>query len=161
MEWKPVVFALAICLLYIPMVFMAVNTFFPKEPYNDCYNKYPYPAPAEGKAENRTLVEEYSRKMMECERAWLEEKTRYDGWKFIVVMVINILAALLMLLNLDKSIIFGLFFGVVITAFSATWRYMDSRSVVGFILLLVLFGIIIYFVNSRREILKDNKARKK
>jgi len=50
-------------------------------------------------------------------------------------------------MKFDKSIIFGLFFGVVITAFSATINYMESRSVIGFALLVFLFGLIIYFVN--------------
>ena len=47
--------------------------------------------------------------------------------------------------------LFVLFFGVVITAFSATIGYMESRSIPGFILLVLLFGIIIYFVSTRAK----------
>ena len=137
------VFAIAICLLYIPMVFMAVNTFFPEIPDNDCYIARPF---VEGdEAENI----KYNEEMRECEQAYSKEESRYDGWKFIVVMIINIIAAFVMLLKLDKSVVYGLFFGVVITAFSATIRYMESRSIPGFILLVLLFGMIIYFVSSR------------
>ena len=151
MNWKKIVFAVAICLLYIPMVFMAVTTFFPKTPVNECYMDYKYPVIAEGKEVNQTQLDEYNREMRECELSFESERTKYDGWKFIVMIILNIIAAFVMLLNIDKSIIFGLFFGVTITAFTATIRYMESRSVIGFGLLVVLFGIIIYFVNSRKN----------
>ncbi len=148
MDWKKIVFAIAICLIYIPMVFMAVNTFFPKAPVNECYIDYKYPViAAENKEINQTQLDEYNRKIRECEISFDSERTKYDGWKFIVIMIVNIIATLFMLMKFDKSIIFGLFFGVVITAFSATINYMESRSVIGFALLVFLFGLIIYFVN--------------
>ena len=147
MDWKKIVFAIAICLIYIPMVFMAVTTFFPKTPVNECYVDYKYPIAAEGKELNQTQLDEYNRNMRECEISFESERTKYDGWKFIVIMIVNIIATLFMLMKFDKSIIFGLFFGVVITAFSATINYMESRSVIGFALLVFLFGLIIYFVN--------------
>ena len=142
MDWKKIVFAIAICLLYIPMVFMAVNTFFPETPKNTCRNFYPVD-------KNMTVLqsEQYNQDMQECEENYDEQRTKYDGWKFIVIMIINIIAALFMLMKLDKSIIFGLFFGIVITAFTATINYMESRSIIGFALLVFLFGLIIYFVN--------------
>lgn len=142
MDWKKIVFAIAICLIYIPMVFMAVNTFFPQTPRNACYELYPI---------ERNLTEpskvEYNEEMRQCEEDYREQRTKYDGWKFIVIMIISIIAAFVMLIKLDKSIIFGLFFGVVITAFTATINYMESRSVIGLALLVFLFGLIIYFVN--------------
>ena len=165
MEWRKVVFAIAICLLYIPMVFMAVNTFFPDAPTNDCYMRYSYPMPAAvGKDVPQAEVNDYQRQMNVCEQTFQAEQKKYDGWKFIVIMVINILAAFVMLLNIEQSIIFGLFFGVTITAFSATIRYIEARSLIGFGLLVVLFGLIIYFVNSRKDRWVDsgsNKAQKK
>ena len=142
MDWKKIIFAIAICLIYIPMVFMAVNTFFPETPKNTCRNFYPVD-------KNMTVLqsEQYNQDMQECEENYDEQRTKYDGWKFIVIMIINIIAALFMLMKLDKSIIFGLFFGIVITAFTATINYMESRSIIGFALLVFLFGLIIYFVN--------------
>jgi uncharacterized protein (DUF983 family) len=146
MEWKKIVFAIAISLLYIPIVFMAVNTFFPETPRNTCYSIKPFPV---GESENIIDAEreQYNQEMQECQEKYDEQRTKYDGWKFIAIMVINIIAALFMLMKVDKSIIFGLFFGVVITAFTAAINYMQSRSVVGFILLVFLFGLIVYFVN--------------
>jgi len=95
----------------------------------------------------RKQRDEYNQDMRECEENYDKQKTKYDSWKFIVIMIISIIAAFVMLIKLDKSIIFGLFFGVVITAFTATINYMESRSVIGFALLVFLFGLIIYFVN--------------
>ena len=143
MDWKKIVFAIAICLIYIPMVFMAVNTFFPETPRNTCYKFYPI-----DKNMTEPQRDEYNQDMQECEENYDKQRAKYDGWKFIVIMIISIIAAFVMLIKLDKSIIFGLFFGVVITAFTATINYMESRSIVGFALLVFLFGLIIYFVNK-------------
>lgn len=148
-DWRKIVFAIAICLLYIPMVYMGVNTFFPKTPRDTCYDTS-VPMKMQENATDEQWIE-YNRKMTECENSYQDEREKYDGWKFIVIMIINIVFAFVMLLNLDKSIIFGLFFGVVITAFTATIRYIESRTIIGFFLLIVLFGIIIYFVNSMRN----------
>ena len=155
MKWKKIVFAIAICLLYIPMVFMAVNTFFPKTSVNECYTPYrsgpvmPEKASETQMNEYNAKIAEYDAAIMKCNNSFEIERKHYDSWKFIVIMVLNILVALVMLLNIDKSVIFGLFFGVIITAFTATIRYMESSSIVGFILLVCLFGMVVYFVNSR------------
>lgn len=150
-DWKKIVFAIAICLLYISIVFMAVNTFFPEmSSMNECYRDFKVISP-DGMEPNQTQMDESNNEMRDCEIAYEKERAQYDSWKFIVIMILNILAAFVMLLNIDKSIIFGLFFGVTITAFSATIRYINSRSVIGFGLLVLLFGIIIYFVNSKKD----------
>jgi hypothetical protein len=146
-DWKKIVFALAITLLYIPMVFMAVNTFFPDTPQNTCYAIRPA-------LPERNQTQEYEQSMQElrqCEADYRQLQQQYHGWKFITIMIINIITAGIMITKLDKSIIYGLFFGVVITAFTATIRYMDSHSIPGFILLVILFGIVIYFVNAMRN----------
>ena len=137
------VFAIAICLLYIPMVFMAVKTFFPEIPDNDCYAARPL-------VETNESIKA-SEEMRECEQAYEKEREKYDGWKFIFIMIVNIIATFVMLFKLEASIVYGLFFGVVITAFSATIRYMESRSIPGFALLVILFGMIIYFISSKKK----------
>lgn len=149
MDWKRIVFAIAICLIYIPMVFMAVNTFFPKVSYNTCY--YPKEIPVAVGTLNQSELDAQYREMQECEQNYSVEREKYDGWKFIAIMILSIVAALVMLLKLDKSIVLGLFLGVVITALVATIRYMESRSIPGFILLVILFVLIIFFVNIKRK----------
>ena len=40
-KWKQIIFAIAIALLFIPMVYLGVNTFFPASPIEDCYDRSP------------------------------------------------------------------------------------------------------------------------
>ena len=143
-SWKKTFFGLAICILYIPMVFMAVNTFFPKITDN-CYGSV-YASPVLEKI-NDTDMALHDAQMRECEKSFEAEVAKYDSWKLILIMIINIIAASVLLLNLDKSIRYGLFFGVVIAAFAATIRYGGSRSMLGFALLVCLFAFIICLVN--------------
>ncbi|MFH1399044.1 MAG: hypothetical protein ABIG95_02950 [Candidatus Woesearchaeota archaeon] len=157
MNGRKVLFAIAICLIYIPMVFMAVNTFFPKTPLNECYAKYRLgpmvaeKANASQMAAYNVQIAEYDAEMQACDMEYEQIRTKYDGWKFIVIMLVNIMASLVILTKLDKSVVYGLFFGVVVTAFVSSIRYGESRSIPGFALLVVLFGIVIYFVNSRKD----------
>ena len=51
MNWTKLLYVLIIVLLYVPMVFLGANVFFPKytgtDSYYqgpDCYSKYPYPS---------------------------------------------------------------------------------------------------------------------
>jgi hypothetical protein len=148
-SWKKTFFGLAICLLYIPMVFMAVNTFFPKITdtcYDSVYTSRVIASPVPEKL-NETEMALREAEMRECYKLFEAEQIKYDGWKLILIMIINIVAASLILLNLEKSVRYGLFFGIVITAFAATIRYINSRSIPGFVLLVFLFGFIIYLVN--------------
>jgi multidrug transporter EmrE-like cation transporter len=155
MDWRRIVFAIAICLIYIPLVFMAVNTFFPATPENQCYLSYkPYPAGAEP---TPAEIDAQNAEMRQCDTDYRATQQMYDGWKFIVIMIVNIVAAFVMLLKMDMSVIYGLFFGVVITAFASTIRYMESRSIPGFCLLVFLFALIIFFVNSRKNEVSKRK----
>jgi hypothetical protein len=156
-DWRKIVFAIAIALLFIPMVFLGVNTFFPKEPANTCYNNMFPVAPKEGpltqeeQAQYNADQQKYNEEQQVCQTAWDAARIQYDGMKYIVIMIICIIASFTMLLNLDKSIIYGLFFGVVITAFSGTIAYIQARSIVGFILMVVLFILIIVWVQRERQ----------
>lgn len=153
-NWKKIVFALAIALLYIPLVFLGVNTFFPEDPVNDCY-KFQLPVNCK-EAENVTVCEQASLEDQEemnlCYEEYENERQKHDGNKYVVLMLICVITSFVMLMSLDKSVKYGLFIGVVITAFSGTMQYIESRSLIGFILMVVLFVVIIYFVqrNSKK-----------
>ena len=138
-NWKHIVFTLAITFLFVPMVYLGVNTFFPESPSNTCYEKVPRP--------EAEFSEEHAIQMRECQDNWQKERTKHDGGKYITIIIICILASLVMLVPLDKSITYGLFLGVVVTAFTGTIRYLDSRSKAGFVLMVFLFGMVIYFIH--------------
>lgn len=150
-EWRKVVFAIAISLLFVPMVYLGVNTFFPAEPQNTCYPRFIAPPCKEEESACWERQRATDMEMQDCQLAWEQERKRYEGGKYIVIMLISIAASLVMLLRLEKSIVYGLFFGVVITAFTGTLRYIDARSVFGFGLMVALFALIIAFVQRERS----------
>jgi len=150
-DWRKIIFALAISLLFIPMVYLGINTFFPEGPdFDDCYAEVRLPCEPGDEAcyEQNTAQNKENR---ECMQAYEKERTKYDSGKYIALMIICVIASFVMLIKLDKSIIYGLFFGVVITAFSGTMQYMGARSLIGFILMVCLFILIIYFVQRERK----------
>jgi hypothetical protein len=148
-----IVFAIAITLIFVPMVFLGVNTFFPKEPNGSECN---YITPMKSCTINATDAclkeqEAANQKSMECYNRLEEERTRYDGLKYITIMVICLIASFVMLTRLDKSILYGLFAGVVLSAFIGTIRYISARSILGFGLLVLLFIVVIYFIQRDRK----------
>ncbi|MDP3698231.1 MAG: hypothetical protein Q8R47_01450, partial [Nanoarchaeota archaeon] len=72
MNWTKLLYVLMIVLLYVPMVFLGANVFFPQYtgtnayfhgPYTDCYGKYPYPAaPDKLTTPERAVIDENQRK---------------------------------------------------------------------------------------------------
>lgn len=148
MKWKSVVFAVAIALLFIPMVFLGVNTFFPEADYSDC-DSIPICGPdaADDCLEGRELTAQAK----ECYEEQDKIREKYDGSKYITIIVICLIASMIMLVKLDKSIVFGLFTGIVITAFVGTIRYISSKSYIGFALLVVLFFVIIFFIQKEKD----------
>lgn len=150
-NWKKVIFAIAIMLLYVPMVYLGVNTFFPDFDQDDCYGRVASPTckfDAEGCAET---LEKNRIEQNECYKEYRSNKNAYEGNKYIVIMIITLITSFVMLANLDKSIIYGLFFGVIITAFTGTIRYIDSKSIIGFALMVTLFITIIVFIQKRKQ----------
>lgn len=158
-RWKKVVFAIAISLLYIPMVFLGINTFFPDLDRDNCYEIYPRSVcgpdgVGPGTLECDKLNQDYYVEQNECREDYEQQRKDYEGNKYIVLMIICLITSLVMLFKLDVSVIMGLFFGVVITAFSGTIRYIDSKSMIGFFLMVILFIVIIIFVQRSKKLLK-------
>ena len=166
MNWTKLLYVLIVVLLYIPMVFLGANVFFQKytgtEQYYqmgiDCYGKYPYPATAQlndnaSKAimeQQQTCVEDYNTK----QRAWEKEKNAYEGWKYLFIVLFNLVILLIALfIKFQDSIILGLFLGSTISTFSATIRYFESNSKLGFLVLVVTFFLVLYFINRKKDTL--------
>lgn len=150
-NWKKIIFAIAIAILFIPMVYLGINTFFPDMPSDRCIEAVPLVRcdPADDSCSNKEQVKSVERQ--DCYEQYRNDRRDYEGNKYIALMIICLLTSFVMLLKLDPSIIYGLFFGVVITAFTGTLRYIDSRSKIGFFLMVVLFVVIILFVHKTRK----------
>ncbi len=163
-DWRSVAFALAVCVLYVPMVYLGVNTFFPELPENTCYlsvkhvySPYapPYALPecnctaAEGQAAAQAASET---EMRECDAAWQQKRREAEAGRYVGIMVISLVGSIALLLKLEKSITSGMFIGVVVTAFIGTVRYIETRTVAGFALLVALFLIVIAYIQRQRKI---------
>jgi len=176
MNWTKLLYILIIVLLYVPMVFLGTNVFFPKytgsnayyRGYDDCYTKYPYPEKPETISQaERSALDQHQRECQEEYQqkadAFEQEKLGYEGWKYVLIALFN-LAILLMALfvpKLQDSVSMGLFLGSIAATFGATIRYFDTRSKIGFIILVVTFFVMLYFINRKKDTFVDWKGKKK
>ena len=177
MNWTKLLYVLIIVLLYIPMVFLGANVFFPEYtgtnsyyqgPGSDCYQKYPYPQnPDTLSTAQRTVIDDSQRKCQEeyvaNQKKWEAEKLAYEGQKYVFIAIFNLLILLLALFlpTLQDSVTMGLFLGSIGATFGATLRYFDTQSKIGFIILVVTFFAMLFFINRKKDSFVDWKEKKK
>ncbi len=155
-NFHKIISSLIITILFIPLVFMGANVFFPKfDSYNEFKPCYP-PRPTGLTAERSIEFDEENRKCMEESEAkrkvWQEEKNQYDSWKYIFIVAVCLVALLAALfIPMAFNIKMGLFIGAAISAFASTLIYFGTKSKMGFALLVILFIIAIFFVNKERK----------
>src|SRR3989338_2976277 len=103
MNWTKLLYVLIIVLLYIPMVFLGANVFFPQytgtdsyfHGYTDCYQKYPYPAdPDKATTVQRAAIDENQRACQEeynkAQQEWEQARLKYEGMKYIFIALFNL-----------------------------------------------------------------------
>lgn len=178
MNWTKLLYVMIIILLYIPMVFLGANVFFPKYtgpnsyyrgPYEDCYIKYPAAelAMQNISEEQRMQISEAQKRCQDennaKEQAWNEEKNAYEGGKYVMVTIFNLLVLLLALFlpRLQDSVVMGMFLGSIATTFGATIRYFDTNSKIGFAVVVVTFFTMIYFINRKKDNFVNWKSKDK
>jgi hypothetical protein len=166
-NWMKLLYVLVIALLYVPMVFLGANVFFPKftgtESYfrgtEECYPRY---APSEklAPAEQQRIADEQQEKINAClaeqrvlEQQWNEERSVYNGWKYAAITGFNLAILLLIIfIVFSDAVTMGVFFGTVATAFAATVSYWEyARTKVGFLLMLATFFVVLFIVNNRAK----------
>ncbi|HIG92675.1 TPA: hypothetical protein HA242_07080 [Candidatus Woesearchaeota archaeon] len=171
MNWTKLLYIGIIVLLYVPMVFVGANVFFPKYTgvnayyhggYGDnCYSKYPYPEnPSEVKrAEIDTRQRECQEEFQLAQQKFEEEKLAYEGPKYVFIALFNLVILLLALFlpKLQDSVSMGLFIGAIGTTFGATIRYFDTNSKIGFAVLVVTFFAMLFFINRKKDSFIDWK----
>lgn len=162
MDWKKMLYVLVIALLYVPMVFLGANVFFPDytgsnsyfQSTEDCYLKYPTPAIDRSTPEQQATIsadqEACNARVREEQRVWEEKRAVYNGNKYAVIVGFNLVILLLALFVPWMEVVrIGLFTGSVVTAFGATTSYWDyARSKIGFGLLIVVFFVTLWFINK-------------
>ena len=165
MNWVKVLLALVVILLYIPLVFMGANVFFPEYTGSDSYYSG-YRDCSIPKGEGVTVVYEQNETCYEEQqaeqKAFEDAKSRYDGNKYIFIVVLNLLVLLLaVFVSFDESVLIGLFLGSTLTSFFSTWTYFSTQSKIGFGVLFVIFFVTIYFITKKKDIFFFKETHKK
>jgi len=172
-NWMKLLYVLVIALLYVPMVFLGANVFFPKftgtESYwrgaEECYVQFPPNAKMTAE-EQQAIATAQQDKTNEClarsrvaEQAWNEERNVYNGWKYSLITGFNlVILVLAILLPLTDAVLMGIFIGTVVTAFAATVNYWDyARTKLGFALMLITFFVVLWIVNRQAKKLLQKK----
>jgi uncharacterized membrane protein len=163
---------LIIVLIYVPMVFLGANVFFPEytgsnsyyRPSVDCYAKYPTPAvdkatSVEIAAMNDKQQACYEQNVAE-EKAFEEARNKYDGWKYVFIALFNLAILLFALfVPMQDSIVMGLFMGSIVATFGATVGYFETNSKIGFGVLVVTFFVMLFFINRKKDYFIDWKSK--
>ena len=176
MNWTKLLYVLIIILLYVPMVFVGANVFFPQYtgtnsyyhgPSQDCYQKYPYgvepdkltqPQREAIDANQRACQEDFNKEQEKFEQG----KLAYEGTKYVFIAIFNLVILLLALFlpRLQDSVTMGLFLGSIAATFGATIHYFDTRSKIGFIILVITFLAMLFFINRKKDSFVDWKEKK-
>ncbi|MFH0700806.1 MAG: hypothetical protein V2A62_00045 [Candidatus Woesearchaeota archaeon] len=164
MNWTKLLYVLIIILIYVPMVFLGANVFFPKytgmdsyyQPSIDCYAKYPTSTSDKATSAEITAINDKQQKCTEeyqvAQREWEKAKNAYDGWKYVFIALFNLVILLLALfVPFQDSIIMGLFMGSMIATFAATLGYFQSNSKIGFVVLVITFFVTLFFINRKKD----------
>lgn len=171
MNWTKLLYILIIVLLYVPMVFLGANVFFPEytgsnsyfQGYTDCYGKYPFPeraVPEEEKAIS-AQQEQCQNEFQQAQQNWEKEKLAYEGQKYTYITLFNLVVLLAALfIPWQDSVIMGLFLGAIAATFGATIHYFDTKSKIGFVILVITFMAMLYFINRKKDSFVDWKEKK-
>jgi hypothetical protein len=172
-NWIKLLYVLVIALLYVPMVFLGANAFFPKftgtesefQGEQECYVQYPPNAKMTAE-EQQAIATAQQEKTNEClakqrvvKQAWDEERKVYNGWKYSLITGFNLVILILaILVPLIDAVLMGIFIGTVVTAFAATVNYWNyAKTITGFALMLVTFFVVIWIVNRQAKKLLQKK----
>lgn len=139
---KKVSFILAIVILFVAVVQVGLNTFWPNPEYpiSDCYIKNTSEPDEACLAEDRIAQEKYQ-----------DSQDGVNRIKFIIGTLISLFAVLLVLfVKFNESIIYGLFSGAIFNMLF-TLGFARDKNLIGFIALLALFVIVIFFVQRKSK----------
>ena len=105
----------------------------------------------------RAVIDENQRKCNEefqkAQEEFEQGKLSYEGRKYVFISLFNlgILLLALFLPKLQDSVTMGLFMGSIAATFGGTVRYFDTKSKIGFAILVVTFCAVLYFINRKKE----------
>ncbi|MBS3155969.1 hypothetical protein J4413_01905 [Candidatus Woesearchaeota archaeon] len=139
-----------VLLIYIPLVFMGANVFFPK--YTGPNSYYPYQecsvSTPDATRIDKICINEQEEKRIQFET----EKNLYNSNKYIFIIVLSLVSLLIVsFLNIENIIKLGIFIGATINTFVSTLIYFDTKSKIGFGILVLIFILIVYYINKNKN----------
>ena len=156
MDWKSIIYTVIIILLYIPIVFMGANVLFPKyDDYNyyegkHCYEPAYYPRSEPPTPVQQQAIDACTQKENEERRVYEEAKRKYDSWKYIFILGVNIVTLLVLIaIPLLTPIKIGLFSGIAISSFVSTMQYFQSKSIIGLVLVVLVFIGTVFIIQKK------------
>ena len=145
------------------MVFLGANVFFPEytghnnyfRGFDDCYSKNPFPQQVGEKEQLRinALQQQCNEEQRRLQQKWEDDKLKYEGQKYVLISLFNLVVLLVaaFLPMLQETVSMGLFLGSIGATFGATIRYFDTRSKIGFIILVITFVLMLFFINYKKD----------
>ncbi len=153
MKFSKYVYTVIVLLIYIPLVFMGANVFFPKYTGPDSYYQYeecalPTPAGSTQDLKTQECYKEQEKKRMEFER----EKNNYNVRKYLFVVIFSLISLLVIsFIKTEEVIKLGIFSGATISTFVSTLIYFNTKSKIGFLVLVLIFILVIYYINKNKK----------
>ncbi len=163
-SWSKLVYTVIVIFLYVPLVFVGVQTFLPQYSdysspgqYKDCYAYAPYAE--QDKCYNADEQTAMVKKRDQClaeqqaeQKKYSDEMNAYNTWKYISVLGVALLTLLLvMVVGFDTPIKIGFFIGSAAAVFISTMQYFDTKSVPAFIVLVVVFALVVFVIQKREK----------
>lgn len=156
MDWKSIIYTIIIILLYIPIVFMGANVLFPKyDDYNyyegkRCYEPAYYPRSEPPTPMQQQAIDACIQEENEERKVYEEAKRKYDSWKYIFILGVNIVTLLVLIaIPLLTPIKIGLFSGIAISSFVSTMQYFQSKSIIGLVLVVLVFIGTVFIIQKK------------
>jgi uncharacterized membrane protein YkgB len=138
-----------IAIFFTGIMFYGANTIY-DYPKNDCWNKYSYAEPVDKNYNNPeylTKTHELDKNNQICEENFQTLTNNNDQNKQILLGIICIIVLILIFFIKEDFINLGLLSGTIITSFISTIAYYNANSIIGLILLIMIFiGVLIFIV---------------
>ncbi|MBI5072362.1 hypothetical protein HZA99_00940 [Candidatus Woesearchaeota archaeon] len=163
-SWSKLVYTVIVIFLYVPLVFVGVQTFLPNYAdynypgqYKDCYAyiQYSQTDKCYNAQEQTAMVEKRDQCVADQQteqKAYDDAKRQYDIWKYVSTLAVAVLTlVLVMLIAFDTPIKIGFFVGSAAAVFISTMQYFDTRSIPAFIVLVVVFALVVFVIQKREK----------
>ncbi|MBI4158825.1 hypothetical protein HY500_01045 [Candidatus Woesearchaeota archaeon] len=157
MKFSKYIYTVIVLLIYIPLVFMGANVFFPKYTGAESYYQPEECVIPQQLGSIQDLKTQECYKEQEKNRiAFEKEKNNYNVRKYLFVVIFSLISLLIIsFIKTEEVIKLGIFSGATISTFVSTLIYFNTKSKVGFAVLVLIFILVIYYINKNKKALFD------